>query len=240
MQNFQTKYVEMVQEMFKGFLPNGSQAFFGNYQELMNTCVSYYQSVMAPWLQIDEDILKRIFSGDSSAYVDFFNAVNEKYDETFAKFFNMMGMGLNRESNEEQMQAVGSYIKMLFSAGTLVSLVADACKNSTSALMEHYQKELKDGKGVTTFREFYDLWYKVTEDILLELLNTDTFSKAFGDFSDKYSKFLIANNKVLERMLDPLPIPTDKDMNSLYKTVYDLRKEVRDLKRELETVKVTK
>jgi class III poly(R)-hydroxyalkanoic acid synthase PhaE subunit len=152
----------------------------------------------------------------------------------------MMGMGMNREANEDQMKAVGSYIKMVFSVGTLVSLVADASKNSTKALMERYQKELKEGKTITTFREFYNLWYKVTEDILLELLNTDSFSKAFGDFSDKYSKFLIASNKVMERMLEPLPIPTNKDMTSLYKTVYDLRKEVRDLKRELESAKATK
>jgi class III poly(R)-hydroxyalkanoic acid synthase PhaE subunit len=237
--NFQAKYVEIVQEMFKGFLPSGSQAFFGNYQELLNTCVSYYQSVMAPWLQIDEDILKRIFAGDSTAYVDFFNAINEKYDETFAKFFNMMGMGMNREANEEQLQAVGSYIKMLFSAGTLVALVADASKDSAKALLDHYQKELKDGKAITTFRDFYNLWYRVTEDIMLELLNTDAFSKAFGDFSDKYSKFLISNNKVLERMLSPLPIPTNKDMDSLYKTVYDLRKDVRDLHRAIDSLKST-
>jgi class III poly(R)-hydroxyalkanoic acid synthase PhaE subunit len=194
---------------------------------------------MAPWLQIDEDILKRIFAGDSTAYVDFFNAINEKYDETFAKFFNMMVMGMNREANEEQLQAVGSYIKMLFSAGTLVAMVADASKDSAKALLDHYQKEIKDGKAITTFRDFYNLWYRVTEDIMLELLNTDAFSKAFGDFSDKYSKFLISNNKVLERMLSPLPIPTNKDMDSLYKTVYDLRKDVRDLHRAIESLKNT-
>ena len=38
-------------------------------------------------------------------------------------------------------------------------------------------------------------------------------------------------NKVYERALSALPIPTNTDMKSLYKTVYDLRKEVRDLSR---------
>ena len=44
---------------------------------------------------------------------------------------------------------------------------------------------------------------------------------------------MIAQNKVYERMLSTLPIPTNTDMKSLYKTVYDLRKDVRDLKKAL-------
>jgi hypothetical protein len=48
---------------------------------------------------------------------------------------------------------------------------------------------------------------------------------------------MIALNKVQERMLASLPIPTNSDMNSLYRTVYDLRKAVRDLTREIEGMK---
>ena len=65
------------------------------------------------------------------------------------------------------------------------------------------------------------------------LLMTDAFAKSFCGFADRYAKFMVAQNKVLERMLSSLPIPTNTDMKSLYKTVYDLRKEVRDLKKAL-------
>ena len=51
---------------------------------------------------------------------------------------------------------------------------------------------------------------------------------------------MVAQNKVLERMLSSLPIPTNTDMKSLYKTVYDLRKEVRDLKKALAALEETK
>jgi len=60
---------------------------------------------------------------------------------------------------------------------------------------------------------------------------TDEFAKVFDDFSDRYAQYMIAQNKVYERMLAFLPIPTNTDMKSLYRTVYDLRKEVRDLKK---------
>ena len=98
-------------------------------------------------------------------------------------------------------------------------------------LVESYQKGIAEGKSFSTFRDFYNLWYKTTEDSLLKLFSTDEFAKVFDDFADKYSQYTIAMNKVYERALSALPIPTNTDMKSLYKTVYDLRKEVRDLSR---------
>jgi len=188
-------------------------------------------------MQIDASILERIATGDRRAYIDFFKDFNTKYEASVEKMFSMMGMGANRESNEDQMKVMNAYIKMLFTAGELVALVTDSCRDSAKVLVERYQKNIKEGKVVTTFREFYNLWYSVTEEILLGLLNTDEFSKVFGDFADKYAQYMIACNKVQERMLASLPIPTKTDMDSLYKTVYDLRKAVRDLTREIEEIK---
>ena len=42
------------------------------------------------------------------------------------------------------------------------------------------------------------------------------------------------------RNLSSLPIPTNKDMDGLYKTVYDLRKAVRDLQKEVAALAAAK
>lgn len=239
LQSSREKYSDLMQEVFKSLLPAGSAPFFAKPRELLDACVDFYKNVMSPWMKVEPSILERIAAGDSGAYIDFFRDFNQKYEETFDKLFNMMTLGANREANEDQMKAMGSYIKMLFSAGSLISLVLNSCSNSMQILVERYQEGLKEGKMVTSFREFYNLWYGVTEEILLALLNTDEFSKAFGDFSDKYAQYTIAMNKVYERMLASLPIPTKTDMDSLYRTVYGLRKDVRDLRRELDALKAS-
>jgi len=235
--DFQQKYTDLMQDMFKNFLPAGAAEFMQKPQQLMETCMAFYKQIFQPWMQLDEDIIQRVSAGEPGAWRDFFRAFNERYDETFDKMFNMMGMGLNREANADYMQAISAYIKALFGTGELLSLLMDACQKSAKNLVEQYQKNLAAGKTVTTFREFYTLWYTVTEEALLGLFNTDEFSKAFGLFADRYSKYMSAMNKVYERQLAALPIPTNKDMKSLYQTVYDLRHDVRDLRRELDELK---
>lgn len=233
MKNYGERYSELMQEFFQSVLPQDSVQFFTKPQELLDTCVNFYQNVMSPWMEIDPAILERIAQGDRQAYLDFFHEVNGKYEESFGKVFNMMGLGLNRETYEEQMKAIGSYYKVLFAAGELTALIMNTAADAMKTLLEEYQKMLKEGKGVTTFREFYKLWYQVNEDALLKLFNTDAFSRLFATFSDQYSRYVINMNAVYEQVLAPLPIPTKKDMDSLYKTVYLLRKDVRDLRQEI-------
>ena len=227
--DFQEKYMDLMQDMFKGVLPAGANNVIGKPMELMDSCVNFYKQTLAPWMELDQGIMSRLASGDMSAYNDFFKQFNDKYDETIGKYLNMMGLGLNREANEEQMQAINAYYKAMFSSGELASTVMTNMGDSMKDLVEGYQKGIEEGKSFSTFRDFYNLWYKTTEDSLLKLFSTDEFAKVFDDFADKYSQYTIAMNKVYERALSALPIPTNTDMKSLYKTVYDLRKEVRDL-----------
>lgn len=239
-QDFQEKYLDFMEDLLKNFLPEGAVEFFERPKQLMDTCVNFYKETLAPFMQIDESIMERLASGDVTAYTDFFREFSHNYEQSFEKYFNIMGMGLNREANEDMMHAMNAYIKAMIASGSLMSLLYSTAVQSMQTLVETYQNAVTEGKVFTTFRDFYDLWYKVTDGALLDLFNTDEFAKVFGDFSDKYSKYMIAMNREYERMLAVLPIPTNTDMKSLYKTVYDLRKQVRDLNREIEALKATK
>ena len=236
-QEFQQNYMDLMQNMMKAFMPAGTEQYFQKPKELMDTIVKFYQEILSPWTQIDNTIMQRLAMGDYSAYADFFEQLEDKYEESFEKVFNMMGMGMNREANEDYMHMFNAYNKMIISGCKMMALVIDTFQKSMKTLVETYQKNLSEGKVVTTFREFYNLWYEVNEKALEDLFATDKFSKAFGEYSDYAGKYMIAQNKVMERMLSNLPIPTNTDMKSVYKNVYDLRKDVRDLKKEVEELK---
>lgn len=234
MQDFPQKYIDITSDMIKNFLPEGTLRMFAKPMDFMNMMVEYYKHYVSPWMEIDPEIMTRISEGDASAYIDFFKDYQKKYEESIEKYFNIMGMGLNREANEDYMKAMNAYNKAMISTGELMAVIYNTSTESYTKIADRIQEELKDGKNITTFRDFYEIWYSVTEEAFEGLLATDEFAKVFGDFSDRYAQYMSAMNKVYERMLSFLPIPTNTDMKSLYKTVYDLRKEVRDLKKTVD------
>ena len=232
-QDFQDKYMDIIGNVIKSLFPENVQAFIMNPKDFMNMMVEYYKQFVSPWMDIDADIMKRLAEGDPDAYIDFFKDYQAKYAEEIEKYFTVMGMGLNREANEDYMKAMNQWNKAMISMGELMAVITKTAQESFQQIAEKVQADLAEGKSITTFRDFYTVWYSVTEAAYEKLLATDEFAIVFDDFSDRYAQFMIAQNKVYERMLAFLPIPTNTDMKSLYKTVYDLRKDVRDLKRAL-------
>ena len=232
-QDFQDKYMDIIGNVIKSLFPENVQAFIMNPKDFMNMMVEYYKQFVSPWMEIDADIMKRLAEGDPDAYIDFFKEYQAKYAEEIEKYFTVMGMGLNREANEDYMKAMNQWNKAMISMGELMAVITKTAQESFQQIAEKVQADLAEGKSITTFRDFYTVWYSVTEAAYEKLLATDEFAIVFDDFSDRYAQFMIAQNKVYERMLAFLPIPTNTDMKSLYKTVYDLRKDVRDLKRAL-------
>ena len=241
MKNMQENSNKMMASFIQNAIPNEKIAeMFQQPQQLMETCVKLYQNMMQPWMKLDEELVERVMKGDLDASLDFFNQISEKYDATFGKVVKMMNLGINLEAADEQQKALDAYYQMMFAAGKLAAIMSKTNNDSSKTLTENYQKMLNEGQKVSTFKEFYDLWYNTNEKAMEDLFATATFSKAFAEFTDKYFKYVAANNAVLERNLAKLPIPTNKDMNSLYLTVYNLRKDVRDLKREIESLKTVK
>ena len=232
-QDFQDKYMDIIGNVIKSLFPENVQAFIMNPKDFMNMMVEYYKQFVSPWMEIDADIMKRLAEGDPDAYIDFFKDYQAKYAEEIEKYFTVMGMGLNREANEDYMKAMNQWNKAMISMGELMAVITKTAQESFQQIAEKVQADLAEGKSITTFRDFYTVWYSVTEAAYEKLLATDEFAIVFDDFSDRYAQFMIAQNKVYERMLAFLPIPTNTDMKALYKTVYDLRKDVRDLKKAL-------
>ena len=230
-QDFQQKFNDVMADILKGLFPENVQAFLAKPTDFMNMMVEYYKQFVSPWVEIDADIMERLAKGDPEAYIDFFKQYQDKYAESVEKYFTIYGMGLNREANEDYMKAMNTWNKAMISMGELMAVINKTGQESFEKIAEKVQEDLKEGVSLTTFRDFYNVWYSVTEDAYEKLLSTDEFAKVFDDFSDRYAQYMIAQNKVYERMLAFLPIPTNTDMKSLYRTVYDLRKEVRDLKK---------
>ena len=230
-QDFQQKFNDVMADILKGLFPENVQAFLAKPTDFMNMMVEYYKQFVSPWVEIDADIMERLAKGDPDAYIDFFKQYQDKYAESVEKYFTIYGMGLNREANEDYMKAMNTWNKAMISMGELMAVINKTGQESFEKIAEKVQEDLKEGVSLTTFRDFYNVWYSVTEDAYEKLLSTDEFAKVFDDFSDRYAQYMIAQNKVYERMLAFLPIPTNTDMKSLYRTVYDLRKEVRDLKK---------
>lgn len=206
-EDFQKKYMDLMSDVINWYLPQNMQGMFGNTVDFMNSCVNYYQQSLSPWMEINQDILSKIAAGDMTAYSDFFEEFEKNFDETFEKYSNMMGMSFNREFNDDMMHAINSFYKAMIASGKLIASITTTATNDMNTMVKKFQADFEADEVPTTFRDFYNTWYKVTGESLETLLSTDKYAELFGDFSDKYFKYVTSMKKIYDCMLEQLPIP---------------------------------
>jgi hypothetical protein len=83
------------------------------------------------------------------------------------------------------------------------------------------------------FEAYYGMWIKVLENHYMSLFRSDEYRLAFSRLLDEMAAFRITGNDVLMEVLEFLPIPTNKEMDELYKELYMLKKQIKESAKKL-------
>jgi polyhydroxyalkanoate synthesis regulator phasin len=66
----------------------------------------------------------------------------------------------------------------------------------------------------------------------MTLFKSPEFANAMGQTLNAMEDYKISQEKVIEDILGMFPVPTQKDMDELYKEIYLLKKKVKALEKE--------
>lgn len=237
---YQQLSASYMQTMMNALAPNGLGALSGSYNNLFKNMSSAGESFVYPWMMDQSkmsDLVQKMMGGDSSAYSEYVRLISDAYKQTYGKLFNLVGIGASHDDVELEFQTLDAYLHMCFTFAELTALVNKISKETSDELLKTYTDALTGGDGPADFKAFYDVWHKTNENAFESFFASEEFKKIFNEFASDSSKFKIKLDEMLEKLLGQLPIPTNAEMKGLYKTVYDLRKEVDKLRKEVTGLK---
>lgn len=223
-------YGKVLGSFAQSFLPEQIRSLLTNPFENASMAQQAFTDFFRPWME-ESTVLQKNFllalKGDRTAYIEFLREWNNLFQNSYGKLFHFPVIGSNRQIVEKMLKNVDSYIQYLVSVnefnGSLSRIgmeVMEKLTNKISALAA-------EGKAPQTFKEFYKLWWKTNEEAYLELFKTETFSKMLNQTIDSGMRFKKGFDDTIQDLMAELPIPTRREMDSLEKTVYTLRKTVK-------------
>lgn len=133
-------------------------------------------------------------------------------------------------SDKEYVKSYQTYINTL---NEFFTMFREKAVETMEIIVVDYQNMMKEGNAPKDFNEFYNYWFNRNNDVVNELLGTDEFSKLLAKLSKESLNYKKNHDIILEKQVKWMPFPLKSDMRSLYKTIYDLRKEVKSLKKQL-------
>ncbi len=154
--------------------------------------------------------------------------------EDFRKILNVPQLGLNRYYQERFNKAIEKASDYQSALTEFLQLLMIPVEKSYYAVQEEIAKLEKEGKAaIKDSRALYQLWIQKLEDHYMALLRSDDYMNTLRETLNCLHDYRAARAEFFMDLLQNLPIPTNKEMDELYKDLHILKKRVKELERKV-------
>jgi class III poly(R)-hydroxyalkanoic acid synthase PhaE subunit len=179
-------------------------------------------------------ILSRMSRGEVEAGVELTGLLRKNYEATLGKILRAPTIGFFRELSERANRTADAYVR--FNAA-LTQYFVPFYQTGLRAGEMVFQRLMEfQGKEVTpeTLREFYRIWWTINEDLHFRMFRSEEFTRLLGEVVRAGLLFKKQFDELSDEIIDLTNLPTKKEMDEVYRSMYELKKEVRRHTRAIE------
>jgi len=162
---------------------------------------------------------------------DSFKALSELYEKEIKQILSIPQLGLSRFYQENMNQAVDKFNMLSTSFTEFMSLISLPMEKTFKVLQDQIENMTRQGNLPNDASELYRIWIKTLEGHYMTLFKSSEYTESMGMTLNSLEEFIAARNIVIQDALSSLPIPTNKDMDALYKELYQLKKKIKNLEK---------
>ena len=162
-----------------------------------------------------------------------FKALTDIYDKELRQYFHIPQLGLTRFYQERFNALLDKQNIFETTLAEFLSIIYLPIEKSFKVLQEKLQTMAQEGVLPKEAKENYAMWIKILEGHYMSLFKSKEYTDALHNTLEKLEDFIQAKNETLQDMLQFLPVPTNKEMDELYKEFHQLKKRVRELEKKV-------
>ena len=169
-----------------------------------------------------------------------FKASTEIYEKELQQYFHVPPLGLARYYQERFNELLDKNNLFETTLAEFFSILYLPMEKSFKVLQEKLQSMAQEGTLPRESKDHYAIWIKILEGHYMNLFKSKEYTDALHKTLGKMQDFIQARNETVLDFLKLLPIPTNKEMDELYKEFHLLKKRVKELEKQIKVVSEAK
>ncbi|EFK97750.1 PHA synthase subunit [sediment metagenome] len=157
-----------------------------------------------------------------------FKTWKETYEKEFQKFFNVPALGLTRFYQERINRLMDEANQFQVALSEFLYMFSVPFEKTAKVMQEKTEEMMEQGGVPSDFKDYYNMYIKILEGHYMTLLQSPEYVHVMSDTINALVRYKQSREEVLYDMLNTLPIPTNKDMDELYKEFHLLKQRVRE------------
>ena len=231
-------YKKVLDQVF-GFDTDAISQMCAQATSAINTFACSAQGFMSPWGEASLKSLEafpRFLEGHPESFMTIFHNMFNAFDSTVGRIFHVPAVGKDREKIEMLLRSLDDFSVYLARSTEYQHMIYVTGLAAFEKVIATVAEKISVGEEIKGFDEFFDLWVDVNEKTYNALFQTEDFSKMQGGLLDVSVNTRKHFFKLTELYLYDFPIALRTEMDDVYKTIYELKKRVNSLEKQLKEV----
>ena len=208
-----------------------------NSSELWRLYAEQAQKFVQPWLTAwwqTPAFLGKFGSADQAeATNEFMQLYHAAFEQTFGRVLMAPSMGLLRGSNEKLNKSFALWLENQQLMLAYQLLIGEAWVDAFQALMQKLVTMAQKGETFTDHRHLLRIWVEVADEIFVALFHSDAYAKTQSAYVNSNMALRRQQRELLEGWLRSQDLPTRTDLEEAHHQIYQLRKEMKALKKSI-------
>ncbi len=230
------QYKEMLDQYF-GFMPEQLRTYIQQGSGLMQDAV---KQMMAQG-QNGMGQMKQMVGGMMPNTGDMFGAMLNNYNSFYGAMQNAMAPMARMSTPNQYTKSLNEWndianrmVQYSIKNAELQYLVYEQGAKVMEDLAQNLQEKMQSGEEVTSMMGLYQEWMNLSDKTFVKLFESEEYSQLMAEVSGMQMRLKKDTELQMEKALVNIPVATRSELDDLYKTIYDLKKQVRQMEKMLE------
>jgi len=230
------KYTGQMRDQLEDFT-KGSLGISKNNAQLWQLYLEETQKFNQLWINPFGFSLNNLTQGmpdHSNALMELNNLYwNLLYEESFGSMMKSPILGPTREFTGKLLNGFDAWSQLYRASLDYQIVLGDIQVKSFEALMKELVRKAEKGEKIDDWKQFQTLWSQISDDVFAEAFCQEKNLKIRGKFLNALNLYRIEQQKLMEQSLQMMNLPTRSEVDELHQTIYQLKKEIKTLKKTL-------
>ncbi len=234
-------YNQMTKQMFGSFFNQSSvkEAYDNGIKQLQEFFATQNNLGKEYYAQMQEaaSSFPQLFQNNSSHNMkEFYSQMHNLFGKTFEPLMKIVNPGKEKENAEAVISLMDRIADFTIKQAELQAYLQTTTREGVEKVAKQYAEKYGNGQALTNMpsaQELYSEWVKVNEQLFTELFASEAFSQVKGEALNLSMEVKKHFEKQFETTFQNLPVVFKSEVEDLQKTVYELKKQVKELQTKL-------
>ena len=229
-------YTEQMRQQFEQF-STGTQKVTQDNNQLWQIYITQTQKFNQLWLNtLTASIspLSQTATGNSEPWIELNNLYWKLlYEENFGSLVQSPLLGPTRELNGQILKGFDAWVNLYRATIDYQIVLSNVQIRSFEALMKELVSKAEKGEKIDNWQQLQMLWSTVADDVFAKEFCDEKNLKIRGKFLNALNTYRVHQQDLMELGMKMMNIPSRLEVDEMHKSIYELRKEVKSLKKAL-------